>query len=216
MRMNSRFFVVLLGLIGVIGATFLTRGRAGDPALRAGGTAWAAGDEAEKPGGPPPLVVDQDAPLLLDEPTETEPPAPQPTPRAAAENAACFVCHANYQKEPLVGEHAAANVACVDCHGKSYAHRNDENNTTPPEIMYPADRIDPSCQKCHATHDAPARKVIALWLQRCPDQRDPEAIVCTDCHGTHRLKRRSVRWDKRTGKLLPEEKKVETGAEGRF
>lgn len=151
--------------------------------------------------GPPPLVVDKDAPLLLDEPGETEKPSAAATTAAVAENAACFVCHANYKEELLVGWHAEANIGCVACHGKSYAHRNDENNTTPPDIMYPMDKIDGSCRKCHATHDVPAEKVVVGWLQRNPNKTHPKTIICTDCHGDHRLELRTVEWDKRTGKL---------------
>ncbi|MHC4808660.1 MAG: cytochrome c3 family protein [Planctomycetota bacterium] len=141
--------------------------------------------------------------MLLDEPGEgeTEKSSAAATAGAVAENDACFVCHANYREEPLVGWHAEANIGCVACHGKSYAHRNDENNTTPPDIMYPVDKIDRSCRKCHATHDVPAEKVVVVWLQRYPNKTHPKTIICTDCHGDHRLELRSVRWDKRTGKL---------------
>lgn len=207
--MKKRFLQALLGLMGGLGGAFLLRVGIGDWAFSREGTVWAT--EAPSPPSPslPPLEVDSDAPLLLDEPTEPSPTLPSPTPRAAAENAPCEVCHANFQKEPLVSWHAAGDVACVDCYGKSYAHRNDENNTTPPEVMYPADQIDPACQKCHPTHDVPARQVIARWLHIRPPKTDPQTIVCTDCHGTHRCRHRSVRWDKKTGRLLPREPQKE-------
>ena len=32
----------------------------------------------------------------------------------------------------------------------------------------------------------------------------PEQIVCTNCHGNHRMERRTVRWNKRTGHLIVE------------
>jgi formate-dependent nitrite reductase cytochrome c552 subunit len=114
------------------------------------------------------------------------------------------VCHTNYQEEEMVTQHAVENVGCVKCHGDSLAHRNDENNTTPPDKMYPLTSIDRACMECHETHDAPARKVLARWRERCPAKNDPTLIVCTDCHGEHRLKHRTVRWDKATGKLLME------------
>ncbi|UCG55646.1 MAG: hypothetical protein JSU70_12345 [Phycisphaerales bacterium] len=151
---------------------------------------------------PPPLVVDTDAPLLLDEPVEAEAASMTPTTEAAAENAACFVCHANYKSEPLAVWHAAANVGCSSCHGKSFAHRNDENNTTPPETMYPRGKIDAACGKCHLGHDVPAKDVIARWRQQYGGATAPETAACTDCHGKHRLKVRTVQWDKETGKLL--------------
>ena len=183
--------------------------------------------------GPPPLVVDMDTPLLLDEPTEEEIAAADT--EAAVENTECFVCHVNYMIESLASHHAGMNIGCVQCHGESTAHRNDENNTTPPEIMYPAEKIDPLCQGCHSTaHDIPPKTIIARWLERCKKEAkpsctgchkeddvppakvvarwkekgldkakaDPGKIVCTDCHGDHRMRVRTVIWDKKSGKLL--------------
>lgn len=120
-----------------------------------------------------------------------------------ADNQACFVCHANYDEEEMADQHAKANVGCTECHGPSTAHRNDENNITPPDRMFPKEAIDPDCVRCHDTHDAPARKVIARWQQRSLGNKDPKEMVCTDCHGEHRLAHRTVRWDKKTGKLIP-------------
>jgi len=189
-------------------------------------------NEAETTVGPPPLIVDTSAPLLLDEPTEEEDAFAIATTQAAVENTACFVCHANYKTEFLVECHAKINIGCVNCHGESSAHQNDENNITPPETMYSAEKIDPFCRSCHNAHDIPPRKIIAhwlehkaektdlscqgchedddvppqkvvtLWTQRGLDKSDPNEIVCTDCHGDHRMKVRTVIWDKRSGKLL--------------
>ncbi len=151
---------------------------------------------ARSPAAPPPLVVDRDAPLLLGGP----PPHASAVP--LADNTACFVCHANFEEEPLARGHAAAEVGCVDCHGDSFAHRNDENNTTPPEVMFPAAKIDAACRECHQEHVAPAAAVIARLLERCPDKTDGATLVCTNCHGRHRMKVRTVHWDKATGKLI--------------
>ena len=189
-------------------------------------------NEAETTGGPPPLVVDTSAPLLLDEPTEEEEASAAATTQAAAENTACFVCHANYETEFLADSHTIADIGCVNCHGESSAHQNDENNITPPETMYSAEKIDSFCQSCHKAHDIPPRKIIArwverkaektdpscqgchedddvppekvvaLWTERGLDKAEPNEIVCTDCHGDHRMKVRTVIWDKKSGKLL--------------
>jgi formate-dependent nitrite reductase cytochrome c552 subunit len=161
----------------------------------------AAPDEKNpKPGGPPPLKVDKEAPLLLDEPN---PKGVTKTPVGRlADNSACHVCHTNYQEESLALVHAKANVGCVKCHGDSIAHRNDEANITPPDTLYPLAKIDTACHRCHKAHDAPAAKVIGRWQERCPAKTNPKDIVCTDCHGEHRLKLRTVRWDKETRKLL--------------
>jgi len=154
---------------------------------------------AGKAGALPPLKVDRSAPLLLDEPA---PKKPSKSKGPVADNHSCFVCHANYQDESMAVVHAEANVGCMKCHGESIAHRNDENNITPPGTMYPAEKIDAACVACHETHDAPAKKVLALWMERSAKRLVPDEIVCTDCHGEHRLKLRTVRWDKRTGRLL--------------
>lgn len=195
-------------------------------------SASATDTEAETTGGPPPLVVDTSTPLLLDEPTKEEKDSAVTTNRAAVENTACFVCHANYKTETLVECHVKINIGCVNCHGQSSAHQNDENNITPPETMYSAEKIDPFCRSCHNAHDIPPRKIIAHWLkhiaektdpscqgchedndvppekvvtrwiERSLDKSDPNEIVCTDCHGDHRMKVRTVIWDKRNGNLL--------------
>jgi len=161
-----------------------------------------AGDKAETTGGPPPLVVDTSAPLLLDEPAEGQDASAAAATQAAIENMDCFVCHANYKSEFLASRHARAEVGCAECHGQSFAHKNDENNTTPPELMYPAGKIDAFCRSCHNAHDVAPGKVVALWAKLGLEKTEPEKIVCTDCHGEHRMKVRTIIWDKKTGKLL--------------
>lgn len=188
--------------------------------------AWADGGKEKKPGGPPPLKVDKNAPLLLDEPKKPEEKKPgglpplkinkeapllldepkspaKPGAKAAADNQACFVCHANYQDESLVRKHAKEGIGCEKCHGPSVAHRNDEDNITPPDILYSEHRINAMCEECHKEHNVPAHKIIATWQKRCSDKTNPGKIVCSDCHGDHRLNMRTVRWDKDTRKLIP-------------
>ena len=114
----------------------------------------------------------------------------------------CNDCHMDYIGEPLALAHAKAGMSCDSCHGRSRAHYSDESNTTPPEQMYPVDKIDPFCQGCHHSHDVPAGKVVALWMKRNSDKTNPDKIVCTDCHGEHRMKVRTIIWDKKTGKRL--------------
>jgi hypothetical protein len=152
--------------------------------------------------GPPPLVVDTGAPLLLEEPGEGQEALSSGATGAAAANTACFVCHANYRAEFLVVRHAKAGIGCTNCHGESLAHKNDENNTTPPEIMYPGEKIDPFCRGCHTAHDVSPGKVVARGMERGLDKVDPDKIVCTHCHGDHRMKVRTVIWDKSSGELL--------------
>jgi len=114
----------------------------------------------------------------------------------------CNDCHMNYIGEPLALTHAKAGISCESCHGKSRAHYSDESNSTPPDKMYPSDKISSFCQDCHHSHDVPAGNVVALWIERKSDKTSPDKIVCTDCHGEHRMKVRTIIWDKNTGKRL--------------
>ena len=125
--------------------------------------------------------------LLEDEPengTQTE---------SGADNSRCFVCHVNYMQEKIAVTHARANLGCASCHGPSDAHIADESwasggNGTAPEIMYPRDKINPSCMTCHPKDkiDTPEHKAIFTGA--------PEQKVCTDCHGNHRLPQRRCKW----------------------
>jgi len=159
-------------------------------------------NEAEITGRPPPLVVNTSTPLLLNEPTGAEEASAVTSTRASVENTACFVCHANYMSEFLTDSHARADIGCVNCHGQSSAHRNDENNITAPETIYSADRINPFCRSCHKAHDVSPEKVVARWAKQSRNKTNLNRIVCTDCHGDHRMKIRTVIWDKKSGKLL--------------
>jgi hypothetical protein len=114
----------------------------------------------------------------------------------------CNDCHMDYIGEPLALAHAKVGMSCDSCHGKSRAHYSDESNTTPPDKMYPVDKINPFCLGCHHSHDVPPDKVVALWMKRNSDKTNPDEIVCTDCHGEHRMKMRTIIWDKETGKRL--------------
>lgn len=143
----------------------------------------------------PPLSIEH----LLD---EKLPEAARDADKVLADNSACYVCHGNYKEEPFALAHAKEDVGCADCHGESHDHRNDEDNITPPDKMYAEADIAAACADCHETHDAPAHKVIARWQERCPGKTDPKRLVCTDCHGKHRLEFRTVWWNKKTGELV--------------
>jgi hypothetical protein len=64
------------------------------------------------------------------------------------------------------------------------------------------EKTDVLCKECHESHDIPAAKVVRKWQKQSGQKIYEKPIVCTDCHGDHRLKLRSVRWNKKTGKLL--------------
>jgi hypothetical protein len=141
--------------------------RTGPQGRRPGGRAPAAGGSPSAKAASQPAAADNQTDLL-------------------GVNAACYVCHMTFVKEELAKVHLAAKVTCVQCHGLSDKHANDENiGATKPDVLYRRSEIDASCVKCHPQHDAPARKVIARLL----DRRLPSSsvAVCTDCHGLHRI-----------------------------
>ncbi len=134
-----------------------------------------------------PLLL-EDEPLLLleDDEGSGEPDTPQ------ADNSRCFVCHVNYMDEDIAVVHARANMGCKDCHGESDEHIADESwasggNGTAPDTMFPKPKIVPFCMGCH-----PKDKIDTVQHQ--PLFANIETMVCTDCHGEHRLHERKCKW----------------------
>jgi hypothetical protein len=126
------------------------------------------------------------------------PPKPDP-----ADNSRCYACHEAYQDDMLTQVHAKSGVGCGECHGRSKPHEDDKSSRVPPDVMFAADTMPVFCATCHPTHDAPAVKVIRQWQKRCAGKSKPEEASCTDCHGTHRMKSRTIRWDKKTRERIP-------------
>jgi len=136
-----------------------------------------------------PLLLLEDEPLLLLEDDSASASSGKPV----ADNSRCFVCHANYLDEKIAVTHARANIGCARCHGESDAHIADESwgsggNGTAPDTMYPKEKINPSCMRCHTKDkiDTPQHKPVFAT--------DTEKKVCTDCHGDHRLTVRRCKW----------------------
>ncbi|MHC4170696.1 MAG: multiheme c-type cytochrome [Planctomycetota bacterium] len=126
-----------------------------------------------------PLLLDDEPLLLLDDEGSEVPTGPQ------ADNSRCFVCHINYMEEDIAVTHAAANMGCKDCHGESDEHIADESwasggNGTAPDTMFPKPTIVPFCMGCHT------KKKIDT-VQHKPLFANMEKMVCTDCHGKHRI-----------------------------
>jgi len=111
----------------------------------------------------------------------------------------CYDCHANYEEEALAQRHEAVGINCMKCHGASLAHARDEANLIAPDIMYPKEKINPACGRCH-TSEKFQEVHKALFASG-----ETKGQVCTDCHGDHRLPVRTRRWDKTTGKLLEDD-----------
>jgi len=132
------------------------------------------------------------------------------TPVAASfvANPFCKACHVDFDEDILAMTHKAAGIGCERCHGESLRHRSDEANITPPEIMYPKERINPACMMCHPRHEIrqveshrPILEANLSVLETPPDEHSGK--YCTDCHGReHRMKVRTIRWDKCTGGLV--------------
>ncbi len=133
----------------------------------------AADDPAAKP-----------APPAAAAPADDPPPEMDPL----SMNGACYVCHIPFVKEELAKVHLAEGISCAKCHGLSDKHANDENiGATKPDIVFPRGKVDQSCEACHDTHDAPAKKVLARFAERKLSLQTP--AICTDCHGTHKIER---------------------------
>jgi hypothetical protein len=127
---------------------------------------------------------------------------PPPPKTKAVDNSRCFVCHLNFSDDAMAVAHAKVGVGCEKCHGSSDDHASDEGNITPPQIMYPHEKIDASCKVCHPD---PMERIVAgaKYCLHVLVTEEEKKKVCTDCHGTHKMAQRQVRWDKTTGAILP-------------
>jgi hypothetical protein len=143
---------------------------------------------APEPVGESPLLLEDEPLLLLDDTPDT---AASNGP--VADNSRCFVCHINYAQEEIAVTHARANIGCATCHGASDAHIADESwasggNGTAPDIMYPRDKINAACMKCHSKDELDGPQHEPVFADAA------EQKVCTDCHGDHRLPQRRCKW----------------------
>lgn len=129
-------------------------------------------------------------------------------------NPFCFACHADFDGEEFALNHELAGIGCERCHGESERHRSDEANVTPPEIMYPEARINPTCMMCHPRGDIQHVKdhepllagAETIFDEKAEGSTAAEKKYCTDCHGTgHRMNVRTIRWNKATGELIKTE-----------
>jgi hypothetical protein len=120
-------------------------------------------------------------------------------------NQFCAACHYGFGNEELARKHERAGIGCERCHGESERHRSDEDNITPPEIMYPKQKINPTCMMCHPRAEIKQVSSHKSLLQGAETIFDKPSNrkYCTDCHAEdHRIKVRSIRWNKATGELL--------------
>ena len=119
---------------------------------------------------------------------------------------ACFVCHANFEKEKIALKHASEGRGkheededdedekylrpakdrpkrngCAGCHGTCFDHRSDEDNVTTPDVMYTRAEVVPACLACHIRHKAETKRKDGKGAP-------PPNPVCTDCHGHHSVR----------------------------
>jgi len=144
---------------------------------------------------------------IVDEPVEQ-----QTEEEPVVANQFCFACHYDFEEEEFAVSHELSGIGCERCHGESMRHRSDEANITPPDLMYPKARINPSCMMCHPRYEineVPAHKPLLAWTETIFDEAVEDSAsshkvkYCTDCHAPkHRMKVRTVRWNKATGELL--------------
>ena len=114
-------------------------------------------------------------------------------------NGACYVCHMTFVKEDLAKVHLKEKISCAKCHGLSDKHANDEHvGATKPDVVYKRQQVDASCCKCHETHDVPAKKVIARFVEAQARHLVPNLHRLSRnaqdraCHGRARLRVESI------------------------
>jgi hypothetical protein len=146
--------------------------------------------------------------------TEEAPIEQQATAEPVVANPFCAACHYGFDEEKLALDHESAGIGCERCHGESERHRSDEDNVTPPEIMYPKAKINPTCMMCHPRGEINHVKHHKRLLAGAKTIFDPEVDdsasmahgrrrYCTDCHAKHhRINVRTIQWNKATGELL--------------
>lgn len=123
-------------------------------------------------------------------------------------NQFCSACHYGFIDEELARTHELAGIGCERCHGESERHRSDENNITPPEIIYPKAKINPTCMMCHPRYEidhVAQHKTLLASAKTIFDSADKDTsqVYCTDCHARHHhINVRTIRWNKQTGELI--------------
>lgn len=144
----------------------------------------------------------------VDKSAAEEPVAEEVVEKTFTANIFCAACHYAFGDEELAKAHEEVGIGCERCHGESERHRSDEDNVTPPEIMYPKDKINPTCMMCHPRHEiehVPAHGILLAGAKTIfdSDSDSDSQMYCTTCHAKeHRINVRTTRWNKATGEIL--------------
>jgi len=110
-----------------------------------------------------------------------------------ADNTACYVCHLTLEKEHITAVHFEEDIGCVDCHGRSKDHEQDEMQMTTPDLLFGRSEVDRMCSECHDDphegHEDDVEAFRKKWRGRArPNGRSvTPTSICTDCHGTHNI-----------------------------
>ena len=215
MKLTKRHLVTVIGfvlssLLLVVAASCSFEERTAEGPGR-----QAAEDVSVEPSVAEESVAQQVADRPVGQQTKDEPAQKDAVQETFIANPFCAACHYAFDEEELAVTHARAGIGCERCHGESERHRSDEDNVTPPEIMYPKEKIIPTCMMCHPRHEIHHVKAHESLLAGAETIFDPQIdaaenngadkTYCTTCHAKeHRINVRTIRWNKATGELLDE------------
>jgi predicted CXXCH cytochrome family protein len=178
-----------------------------DPTAAPGATAGAS--PSATPAASPAALPGASAGL---EPLASAPPVPTPIPHPAGGDLnGCYDCHAAVNDEQAqIAEawkssaHAGAGVTCADCHGGD--PRSDQITVGMSDevgFVGAPDREQTVglCGSCHANvevmrpYNLPTDQYAKYWSsvhgQRLVTANDTRVAICTDCHGSHDVKKAS-------------------------
>jgi hypothetical protein len=93
----------------------------------------------------------------------------------------CAVCHVDAADQWNGTVHERSAVGCVECHGPSHGHVEDENNEVSPDEVFVRADVDRLCAECHRCGRAPVTPAQAALLPAVTP------AVCTDCHIAHQF-----------------------------
>ena len=117
--------------------------------------------------------------------------------RQPADNGPCYVCHADLQTEKITAVHASKGHGCTKCHGASADHMQDEMQMTTPDLLFGRSEVAAMCRECHEHPHGEKREKVEAFLQEWRGRARPngravsENSICTDCHGTHNIRKDS-------------------------
>ena len=115
-----------------------------------------------------------------------------------ADNSLCYVCHLTMQNDEITTKHLAQGIGCAKCHGASHDHMHDEMLMTKPDLLHGRKEVVGMCSQCHDKPHEAKQQEHKAFLDKWRGHDRPngrvvtDASICTDCHGTHILTKRSI------------------------